>query len=323
MRAIHALRGGIRVPAVLAFFGACLFTLGTAATAVADDVYRPLVLAYTTSGSDVRSEAEAVRERLEEAEFQTLGEYPVSDDRHVIVVTHDDLLAVAGSQDRAAYIAPIRVALTATNGEVQVSYNNLEYFRHAYRIDASVSDVSARLADVLGDEQHFGSEDGMTPRELQRYRYTFGMERFDAPYDLGSHTSRDAALAELDRGLEERRAGVSEIYRLDIPGTDATLIGVAIRADDGAESEATDLNTLETIDVRERRHTAYVPYEILVEGGDIEALHMRFRAALHWPDLRMLGDHSFMQLRRVPGALEETLREVAGFEEPEDDGFDW
>ncbi|WP_019623629.1 hypothetical protein [Thioalkalivibrio thiocyanoxidans] len=323
MRAIHALRGIIRVPAVLAFFGACLLTLGTAATALADDVYRPLVLAYTTSGSDVSGEVEAVRERLEEADFQTLGEYPVSDDRHVIVVTHDDLLAVAGSQDRAAYIAPIRVAVTATNGEVQVSYNNLEYFRHAYRIDASVSDVSARLADVLGDEQHFGSEDGMTPRELQRYRYTFGMERFNAPYDLGSHGSRSAALEELDAGLGERRGGVSEIYRLDIPGTDATLIGVAIRADDGAEAEAADLHTLETIDVRELRHTAYVPQEILVEGGDIEALHMRFRAALHWPDLRMLGDHSFMQLRRVPGRLEDTLREVAGFEEPEDDGFDW
>lgn len=132
-----------------------------------------------------------------------------------------------------------------------------------------------------------------------------------------------AALEELDAGLGERRGGVSEIYRLDIPGTDATLIGVAIRADDGAEAEAADLHTLETIDVRELRHTAYVPQEILVEGGDIEALHMRFRAALHWPDLRMLGDHSFMQLRRVPGRLEDTLREVAGFEEPEDDGFDW
>ncbi|WP_038053596.1 hypothetical protein [Thioalkalivibrio sp. ALJ1] len=318
MRAIHALRGYVRAAGMVA-----VVALFAASQTVAADNYRPFVLAYTESGTDVSAEAASVRERLEGADFRFLGEYPVSDDRHVVVVTHDDLLSVAGSEERGGYIAPIRVAVTAVDGGLQVSYNNPEYFRHAYRLDSSVDNVTNRLANTLGAERDFGSEEGLSERDLNRYRYTFGMERFDAPYELGSHGSRQAALDELDRNLSSRVAGVSEVYRVDIPGQDVTVIGVAVREEDGAAQDSADLHQLGIVDVGEFRHTATVPIEILVRGGEIEALHMRFRKAVHFPDLRMLGDHSFMRLRSSPGALEETLREVGGFEEEEDDGFDW
>lgn len=317
MRAIHALRRSVR--AVGMFAAVALFA---ASQTVAADNYRPFVLAYTEAGTDVSAEAASVRERLEEADFRFLGEYPVSDDRHVVVVTHDDLLSVAGSEERGGYIAPIRVAVTAVDGELQVSYNNLEYFRHAYRLDRPVTGVASRLASTLGAEREFGSEDGMSDRDLNRYRYTFGMERFDAPYDLGGHGSRRVALSELDSNLGNRVAGVSEVYRVDIPGQDVTVIGVAVRESDGATQDSADLHQLGIVDVGEFRHTATVPIEIMVRGGDVEALHMRFRKALHFPDLRMLGDNSFMRLRSSPGALEETLKEVAGYEE-EDTGFQW
>ncbi|WP_018140273.1 hypothetical protein [Thioalkalivibrio sp. ALJ7] len=318
MRAIHALRGYVRAAGMVA-----VVALFAASQTVAADTYRPFVLAYTESGTDVSAEAASVRERLEGADFRFLGEYPVSDDRHVVVVTHDDLLSVAGSEERGGYIAPIRVSVTAVDGGLQVSYNNPEYFRHAYRLDGSVENVTNRLANTLGSEREFGSEEGLSERDLNRYRYTFGMERFDAPYELGSHGSRQAALDELDRNLSSRVAGVSEVYRVDIPGQDVTVIGVAVREEDGAAQDSADLHQLGIVDVGEFRHTATVPIEILVRGGEIEALHMRFRKAVHFPDLRMLGDHSFMRLRSSPGALEETLREVGGFEEEEDDGFDW
>ncbi|WP_019558705.1 hypothetical protein [Thioalkalivibrio sp. ALE12] len=317
MRAIHAFRGSVRAVGMVA-----AVALFAASQTVVADNYRPFVLAYTDSGTDVSAEAARVRERLEGADFRFLGEYPVSDDRHVVVVTHDDLLSVAGSEARGGYIAPIRVAVTAVDGELQVSYNNLEYFRHAYRLDAPVSGVSDRLASTLGAERDFGSEDGMSERDLNRYRYTFGMERFDAPYELASHGNRRGALSELDSNLGNRVAGVSEIYRVDIPGQDVTVIGVAVRESDGAAQDSADLHQLGIVDVGEFRHTATVPIEILVRGGEVEALHMRFRKALHFPDLRMLGDNSFMRLRSSPGALEETLKEVAGYEE-EDTGFEW
>jgi len=317
MRVFHAMRGALPVAATVA--AVALFTASQVAAA---DTYRPLVLAYTESGSDVSGEAETVRERLEAADFRLLGDYEVSDSAHVVIATHDQLLQAAGSSERAAYIAPVRVAITEVDGQLQVSYSNPEYFRHAYRVEADVSGVAGQLEEALGAEQHFGSEDGLSERDLLRYRYTFGMERFDAPYELGSHGSRAEALGVLDANLAERMAGVSEVYRLDIPGQDATLIGVAIREEDGAEQDAADRHALDTVDVRDLRHTAYVPYEILVHGGEVEALHMRFRMALHFPDLRMLGDNSFIQLRRSPGVLEDALQAVAGGEE-ESSGYEW
>ncbi|OOC48956.1 hypothetical protein [Thioalkalivibrio versutus] len=318
MRAIHALRGSVRAVGMVA-----AVALFAASQTVAADTYRPFVLAYTESGTDVSGEAASVRERLEGADFRFLGEYPVSNDRHVVVVTHDDLLSVAGSEERGGYIAPIRVAVTAVDGELQVSYNNLEYFRHAYRLDRPVTGVATRLSSTLGAEREYGSEDGLSERDLSRYRYTFGMERFDAPYELASHGSRRAALSELDGNLASRVAGVSEVYRVDIPGQDVTVIGVAVREADGADQDSADLHQLGIVDVGEFRHTATVPLEIMVRGGEVEALHMRFRKALHFPDLRMLGDNSFMRLRSSPGALEETLKAVAGHQEREDSGFEW
>nr|WP_019025309.1 MULTISPECIES: hypothetical protein [unclassified Thioalkalivibrio] len=292
------------------------------APAVASDTYRPLVLAYTESGHDVSEEAANVRERLEEANFQFLGEYPINDQRHVVVVTHNDLLAAAGSHDRAGYIAPIRVSVTSVNGEIQVSYNNLDYFGHAYRIEEPLDSVSSLLADTLGAEKEFGSEEGLTERELSRYRYSFGMERFHQPFELGSHGSYSEALTEVTSNLEAGLEGVTKVYRVEIPGQDTTIFGVAIREADGANEDAADLHHLDTVDVRGLRHTATVPIEVMVRGSDVEALSMRYRKALHFPDLNMLGDGSFMRLRRSPDAVEASLRVIAGYEEEEQFGFD-
>ena len=52
---------------------------------------------------------------------------------------------------------------------------------------------------------------------------------------------------------------------------------------------------------------AYFPYEVLVNGKEVEALHMRFRMAVHFPDLRMMGKHGFTKLMSSPGATEDAL----------------
>lgn len=75
MRAIHALRGSVRAVGMVA-----AVALFAASQTVAADTYRPFVLAYTESGTDVSGEAASVRERLEGADFRFLGEYPVSND---------------------------------------------------------------------------------------------------------------------------------------------------------------------------------------------------------------------------------------------------
>ncbi len=291
--------------------GLVALALFVCASLVQAETLKPFVLAYSKAGADVSAEVESVREKLQGADYRILGEYPVTDAARVVIATSDALLAAAASAPRGAYIAPLRVAVTRVDGNVQVSYLNLEYFRHAYQIETSLAAAANLLAARLGASSTFGAE-GLTPSTLARYRYAFGMERFADPYRLASHPDRRAALAALDANLEAGKGGVREIYRVEIPGQDATLIGVSIREDAGADRDASDAYKLTTVDVRDPRHTAYFPYEILVRGGEVEALHMRFRMALHFPDLSMMGDNSFMQLRRSPAAVEQALKHAAG-----------
>ena len=300
-----------------------LVATATLSSAAADDALKPFVLAERAAGASVAEVSSSVSDALTDAGFELLGEYEVRDDARVLVATHDDLTTLVADDPRSAYLAPVRVSVTEVDGEVQVSHNHLEYFRHAYRVESDLSQVRDRLAGALGNEQYFGSEDGKTPRQLQRYRYMFGMERFDDPYELATWSSSDAAREFVEAQLADAASGVKEIYRLEIPEHDVTVYGVAVREDAGAPEAAADLHKLATVDVGELRHTAYLPYEILVHDGRIEALHMRFRMALHWPDLGMMGANSFMELRRSPGVLEDVLVALAGEGDVEDEGFEW
>ena len=291
--------------------------------AAADEALKPFVLAERAAGGSVAEVSGNVTDALTDAGFEFLGAYQVHEDAHVLVVTHDELKGLARDNARSAYLAPVRVSVTEVGGDVQVSYNNLEYFRHAYRVESDVSQVGDLLAGAIGKEQYFGSDDGKTPRQLQRYRYMFGMERFDDPYELATWSSSAAAREFVEGQLADTESGVREVYRLDMPAYDVTVYGVAVREEAGAPEDASDLHKLGTVDVGALRHTAYLPYEILVHDGRIEALHMRFRMALHWPDLGMMGANSFMELRRSPGVLEDVLMAVAGEGDVEDEGFQW
>ena len=56
------------------------------------------------------------------------------------------------------------------------------------------------------------------------------------------------------------------------------------------------------------KHTAHLPYEILVSGKKVLALRGRFRIAQSFPDLT-LG--TFMKIRSAPGAIKKSLATVA------------
>jgi len=62
------------------------------------------------------------------------------------------------------------------------------------------------------------------------------------------------------------------------------------------------------VDFQDLRIAAYLPTEIMIKGGKVIALHMRFRMAVHSPDLKMMGKNSFMQLMKSPDAIEAALK---------------
>jgi hypothetical protein len=238
----------------------------------------------------------------------------------VIVVTSDELKAAAGKTKRGGYGAVARIGITRVGDQLQVAYVNPVYIQNAYRMDADLSGVADKLAKALGSKQTFGSEDGLKPKALRKYHYMFGMEYFDDPYELGEFASHEQAVEAIEKGLAEKRGGVSKVYRLDLPG-DVTLFGVSLSAGPSNDKYRDDTFQMGVVDFRDLKGTAYLPYEILVRGKEVEALHMRFRMAVHFPDLSMMGDHSFMRVKSSPPAIEKALLEVTGKGKKKDDDY--
>jgi len=104
--------------------------------------------------------------------------------------------------------------------------------------------------------------------------------------------------------------GVTRVYRLDL-GNDVTVFGVARKATPDGDEHMDEAWIMQNVDFKDIKGTAYLPYEILVDGGDVVALHMRFRMALHSPDLKMMGNNSFMQIMPSPKANETAFKAAA------------
>ncbi|MCA1804590.1 MAG: hypothetical protein LC646_04425 [Xanthomonadaceae bacterium] len=66
------------------------------------------------------------------------------------------------------------------------------------------------------------------------------------------------------------------------------------------------------VDFEELKQNAYLPYEVMVMGNKVIALHMRFRMAVHFPGLKMMGSNSFMKLMSSPEAIRKALAEAVG-----------
>jgi hypothetical protein len=93
-----------------------------------------------------------------------------------------------------------------------------------------------------------------------------------------------------------------------------TLFGVGLGGSD-ADDCSGDAYIMGRIDKDTPRHTAHLPYEILVYGDQAEALYARFRIAISWPHLPMIASDTgatFFSIMCAPGAIEQALTRVAG-----------
>jgi hypothetical protein len=93
-----------------------------------------------------------------------------------------------------------------------------------------------------------------------------------------------------------------------------TLFGVALGGT-GPDDCSGDKYIMDKIDKSEIRHSAHLPYEVLVYGDDVEALFARFRIAASWPHLPMMASETgatFMSIMCAPGSIEDALKSVGG-----------
>ena len=289
-----------------AVFGWLLVVLGMG-LACAEDAMKPFVFAYKGTG-DMAHVVDEVKNKLTGAGFQIAGSYSPYDGATVIVVTNDALKSAAAKTPMGGFGAAQRVSVTQLDGEIQVAYTNPVYMADAYRMNADLSGVAADLEKALGKAEEFGPPEGRTPKQLAKFHYMFGMPYFDDAIELNKFGSHDEAVHAIEQGLAGHKGGTAQVYRIDVPGTEQTVFGVAL-TDAGCGG---DQFIMKEIDFKPQRSTAQLPYEILVAGNVAYALHPKFRIAINFPDLKMMGSHSFMGIMCAPGEIESELKKVAG-----------
>jgi len=304
-----------------------LTIIAAATNALAADLLKPYVMAYTTTG-DVNKVVEEVKGKVTGAGFEIVGSYSPFADATILVVTNDELKKAAASSENGGYLAGMRVTVTKQYGkgkgvpadpataEIQVAFTNPVYWANAYRVSADVSGVKAKLASALGSAQEYGSfygyEKGISAADLRGYHYTVMMEYFDDPSDLGEHDSHAEAIKAVEDGLAAHAGGTSKVYRIDIPGKEEAVFGVALTTDCSGDEKI-----MKAVDMGPMHNTGYAPYEILVSGKNVYALYARFRIAIAYLGLPMMQNSTggtFMDIMCAPNAIEDALLAAAGSE---------
>jgi uncharacterized protein (DUF302 family) len=274
--------------------------------AQADDVkLKPFVLASKSAGTVAEKSAQ-VKTALTTAGFTVVGEYAPYAGANIVIVTNDELKKNAAASEFGGYGAVQRVSITEAEKEVQVSYTNPVYMAQVYRMEGDLSGVAAALASTLGKVEEFGAQ-GMTAKKARKYHYTIGMEYFDEPSELAEYGSYEEAVQAVDTKLANNQNGVTKVYRVDIPGKQESVFGVGLKGS-GDSKAMDDQFIMNEIDFRDVKSTAHLPYEVLVSGNKVYALYARFRIAINFPDLSMMGKNSFMNIMKAPEAIRKALQ---------------
>lgn len=284
-----------------------------AASQAADVTLKPFVLAEVTTG-DVPTVQKQVEKKLTDAGFEIAGSYSPYKDSVVIAITDDALKQNAAKSEFGGYGAAIRVSVTKVGNDVQISFNNPTYMANVYRMVGNLSAITNKLKKVLGSKDDFGSAKGLTVAKLRKYHYMFGMEYFDDTnmHLLNMFPSHEKAVKAVEKNLAKGLAGVTKVYRIDIPGKDEVIFGVGMKMPSaGGDKYMDDGYIMSVIDFKEPKSTAHLPYEILISGDKVYHLYARFRIAIDFPDLSMMGENSFMNIIQTPEAIKKALTLVA------------
>ena len=270
----------------------------------------PFYLASQAKG-DMPGIVAEIQGKLKEAQFEIVGQYSPYPQANIIIISNDELKSNAAATKFGGYGAAQRVSITEINGEIQVAYTNPIYMSHGYHLKNNLAAVEAKLKNTLGFIKAYGPAEGMDGDDIEGYHYMFSMPYLDDDIELVDHADYAKAIAALEKGLAEKKGGVSKVYRIDLPGKKQSLVGVAMTK--GMSSDAT---IMKEIDFKAIRSTAHLPYEVLVDSdGKIYTLDARFRIALNFSDLSMAGSNSFMGIMASPDAIVEALRLAAGGQE--------
>ena len=284
--------------------------LFSAGSVMADDAkLKPFVLGSKGAGT-VAERTEQAKSALVAGGFTVVGNYSPYADAAILVVTNDELKKNAADSEHGGFGAIQRVAITKVKDEVQVSYTNPVYMANVYRMKGDLSAVASGLGTALGKMEEFGAKQGMTASQARKYHYMLGMEYFDEPSVLAEYASYEEAVQAVDAKLSANQNGVSKVYRVDVPGKKESVFGVAMKGATVDDRYMDDRFIMSEIDFHDIKSTAHLPYELLVSDNKVYALYARFRIAINFPDLSMMGKNSFMNIMKTPEAIRNVLQKT-------------
>ncbi|MDA3813429.1 MAG: hypothetical protein PF570_04165 [Candidatus Cloacimonetes bacterium] len=267
--------------------------------------YKPFILALQETGN-IDSIALKTKAKLIKNGFEIAGEYSPYAGSKIIIVTNDELKNLAGKSKYGGFGVAQRVSLTELNGTVQVGYTNPIYMFHAYQMKGNIKPIFENLKKTLGFIKEYGPDDGLEAEDIEDYHYKIMMPYFDDFVELEEYDTYEQAISIVEKGLKAKAGGTSKVYRIDIPGKKVSVFGVSLSVGEGS-----DKFVMEEIDFKKIRSTAHLPYEMMVIDNEVIALHAKFRIAINFPDLSMMGSHSFMGIMGAPGDIEDALEMVA------------
>ena len=274
----------------------------------------PFILGNPSSESTVKAASEKVQQALKENGFNVVGSYSPTQNSNVIVVTNTQLKKIAGLSKHGGFGAMERVAVTSKAGKIEVSYTNPTYLWNIYRMKGDITSIQSSMEKALGKQSEFGADKGISADDLRDYHYKMMMPYFDDGDEVAEYDSYQQAVNAVENGLIAKLANSQKVYRIDLPGKNVTVFGVALNY-----KVAADKNIAKQIDLSGHSHAAHFPYEILVDGDEVMALNGKFRIAINWPSLSMMGSGSFMSISGAPDDIKDALTAVANNQKIEKD----
>ncbi|MDO9511271.1 MAG: hypothetical protein Q7J34_05910 [Bacteroidales bacterium] len=275
---------------------------------------QPYVLGFETT-ENLSVIAQKIQSNLEQNDISVLGQYQPANDKNrwIIIFGSPELeAAVKKVGGLSGFAAALRIAITQEGGKTLVSYTNPAYWGNAYfrndydKVSAYYNTLTDHLENALKASgtyigRPFGSKKGLEVKELRKYHYMFGMPYFDDNIELGEFSSYASTLAKIESNIAKGVSSVKMVYKVSIPGKELTLYGFGLSGEKG------ESKFMPIIDINNPKHTAFLPYEILVMGNKAYMLHGRFRIALSFPDLTM---GTFSKIMSTPGDIEDLLEQV-------------
>jgi len=281
------------------------------------DVYlKPFILAQYVTAVDLDSYSKKIRKNLVNGGFQVVGEYSPYPKSKIYAVTHSQLKKIAAKTPYGGFGAVLKVSLIKTDKGIQLSYNNPAYIGLAYNMGSQLESIQSALKKSIGFKQEFGGGIGIKTEDLPSYNYTMGLEGFDGFMELAEFRSFEQAKRKVQRGLVQGKYGIKQVYRVDIPGKKQVIFGMSMNADVKKQPFLNDEYVMGIIDHKTLKRLPHLPYEIMVNGNKVIAMHPHFRLAVNFPEMRMFGANSFGKLLDLPFAYEEYFIKTVGGQWP-------